>query len=470
MRSRLIYSVGLAVAISLLAAVNAFAHPAPSVYASAWNAQKVDEYSVGSTGSLSKVGSVATPATEPWYMVMTANLRNPFTRLRLESLYGITLSGRDLFAFNVGTTGTLGHPGGPLSAGGGPEGIALSPDDRNVYVADYYGHAIFIYNIASNGSIKAHSPASIPEGIYPDGVAVSPNGKNVYLAESGSNDIRQFSRSANGSLTPKTPATVPAPQAGWIALTPDGRHLYVANYNDNTIGVYNVAANGTLTQQSGPSPSTGNCIYEMAVSPRGRNLYAADNCDGNVYQYRINATGSLTPLSPSTESGGTSLDGIWLSPSGKHAYVANEGTYHGTYNTGFNIAQFNVGSTGRLSPMSPRTVVSDDYPAGMAITPDRSPVAAFTSSGGTLTKHFSATSSTDPDGTIALYRWSYGDGATRASASPKASHIYKHAGTYTVSLTVTDNAGCSTAMVWTGQMAYCGGNGGATVHHKVKVT
>jgi DNA-binding beta-propeller fold protein YncE len=445
------------------------ASAASYVYASAWNNQRVDEYSTGSNGTLTRFGSVNAVVSEPWYMVMTANLRNRFTHAHLESLYLIALSGKALVAFSVGSHGKLVHQGGQLSAGMGPEGIALSPDDKNAYVADYYGRAIFIYDISSNGSIKAHSPASIPTGIYPDGVAVSPNGKSVYLAESGSSDIRQFSRSAGGSLTPKTPAPVPAPQAGWIALTPDGKHLYVSNYNDRTIGVYNVAANGALTQQSGSSPSTGDCIYEMAVSPSGKSLYAADNCDGNVYQYGINANGVLVPLSPPTRSGGSSLDGIWLSPSGRQGYVANEGTYHGSYNTGYNVAQFNIGSTRLLSPMSPPTVTSDDYPAGMAVTPDRSPTAAFTFGGRRLTKAFDASGSTDPDGTVALHRWSFGDGVSSQTPKVHVSHTYKKPGGYTVRLTVTDNAGCSVAMIWTGQMAYCDGSRTATIIHKVTV-
>jgi DNA-binding beta-propeller fold protein YncE len=470
MRSRLICFGALAVAISLIWVASAFAAIPPSVYVSAWNSQRVDEYAVGSTGALTKVTSDAAIAQEPWYMVMPANLHNLYTHAHRDFLYSIALSGKALNAFSVATNGKLAPLGTQLSAGAGPEGIALSPDDKNAYVADYYGGAIYIYDISPNGTIKAHSPASISEGIYPDGVAVSANGKSVYLAESGSNDIRQFNRGANGSLTPKTPATVPAPQAGWIALTPDGRHLYVANYNDSTIGVYNVAPNGALTQQPGSSPSTGDCIYEMAIRPNGKNLYAADNCDGNVYQYAIKANGSLTPLSPSTQSGGSSLDGIWLSPNGRRGYVANEGTYHGNFNTGYDIAQFKIGSSGLLSPMSPPTVAADDYPAGIAITPDQSPTAAFTVSGRTHIKKFTATGSKDPDGRIALYKWRYGDGGGRLSTSPAASHFYKHKGTYTVTLTVTDNASCSAPIVWTGQMAYCNGNPGATVRHKVKVS
>jgi len=52
---------------------------------------------------------------------------------------------------------------------------------------------------------------------------------------------------------------------------------------------------------------------------------------------------------------------------------------------------------------------------------------------------FSSSGSKDSDGTIASYRWTFGDGGTSSSANP--SHTYNFAGTYSVKLTVTDNDG-----------------------------
>lgn len=52
---------------------------------------------------------------------------------------------------------------------------------------------------------------------------------------------------------------------------------------------------------------------------------------------------------------------------------------------------------------------------------------------------FSSNGSYDPDGSIASYAWTFGDGGTSTLANP--SHTYTTAGTYNVSLTVTDNEG-----------------------------
>ncbi len=67
------------------------------------------------------------------------------------------------------------------------------------------------------------------------------------------------------------------------------------------------------------------------------------------------------------------------------------------------------------------------------------PTASFTSSVTNLTAGFNASASTDTDGTITGYAWNFGDGTTGTGVT--ASHTYATAGTYTVTLTVTDNGG-----------------------------
>ena len=72
-----------------------------------------------------------------------------------------------------------------------------------------------------------------------------------------------------------------------------------------------------------------------------------------------------------------------------------------------------------------------------------SPVASFTcnppSGGAPLSVSFNASGSHDPDGNIASYQWSFGDGSHRSGAEP--THTYQHVGSFLAKLTATDNQG-----------------------------
>jgi subtilisin len=70
------------------------------------------------------------------------------------------------------------------------------------------------------------------------------------------------------------------------------------------------------------------------------------------------------------------------------------------------------------------------------------PIANFTYTKADLTVTFTDTSS-DPDGSIVAWSWNFGDGSTSTAQNP--SHTYAADGTYTVSLTVTDNKGATGA-------------------------
>src|SRR2546430_11113111 len=77
--------------------------------------------------------------------------------------------------------------------------------------------------------------------------------------------------------------------------------------------------------------------------------------------------------------------------------------------------------------------------------PNQPPSAAFTFSCPTLACSFSDQSS-DPDGSVTSWQWTFGDGTTRATTQ-NPSHTYSAAGSYTVTLTVTDNQTAQTSPV-----------------------
>jgi PKD repeat protein len=87
---------------------------------------------------------------------------------------------------------------------------------------------------------------------------------------------------------------------------------------------------------------------------------------------------------------------------------------------------------------------SDEYNINyyrfLATGDNAAPAANFTFTTMGLTAIFTDTS-TDSDGTIASWAWSFGDGSSSTAKNP--SHTYATDGTYTVWLTVTDNDGAT---------------------------
>ncbi|TDO43351.1 PKD repeat protein [Kribbella sp. VKM Ac-2527] len=150
------------------------------------------------------------------------------------------------------------------------------------------------------------------------------------------------------------------------------------------------------TAQSAISCNDLNCSYSSAGS--------ADP-DGTIASYAW-----------TFGDGGTSTD---ASPT--HHYAAA-----GTYSVGLTVTD-NRGGTNTITKNVVVTHVNT------------LPTATFGETCDSLTCAFDGSGSTDPDGPIASYAWNFGDSTTGSGATP--SHTYAASGTYTVSLTVTDNEG-----------------------------
>jgi serralysin len=83
------------------------------------------------------------------------------------------------------------------------------------------------------------------------------------------------------------------------------------------------------------------------------------------------------------------------------------------------------------------TILDDDLPPNQL--PNAVVTASATSGFAPLTVNFTGSGSSDPDGTIVSYGWTFGDGGTSTAQNP--SRTYSTPGTYTATLTVTDNRG-----------------------------
>jgi len=99
----------------------------------------------------------------------------------------------------------------------------------------------------------------------------------------------------------------------------------------------------------------------------------------------------------------------------------------------------------RLSPAFAILFILVLFVSALANTP---PVASFevrtSADSSQTTLVFDATASHDPDGTIASYQWSFGDGYSGSGVTK--THSFPSVSTYTVTLLVTDNGKASQLM------------------------
>jgi len=128
-------------------------------------------------------------------------------------------------------------------------------------------------------------------------------------------------------------------------------------------------------------------------------------------------------------------------------------------------AIFANGSESRQSP--PFSYLVDLTSPGSSNKPPQAVISVTPTTGtAPLAVSFDGGGSTDSDGSIASYAWSFGDGGTATGKS--ATHTYATAGTYTASLQVTDNLGATgTASV---TIAVNNGSGQGTGNHQFGFT
>jgi hypothetical protein len=160
---------------------------------------------------------------------------------------------------------------------------------------------------------------------------------------------------------------------------------------------------------------------------------------------------------------------ISVSPDGEHVLASIEGREYQGPGGGFDgIAALEVAGDGSLTEVSGSPYDSGGERPGfqsVAVQPDQPPVASFdfTAPGDDATSvSFDAFASSDPDGSVARYDWDFGDGTTLADGGPSPSHSYGEVSDQQVTLTVTDDEGCSTEFVFTGQTASFNGSEVAT--------
>jgi hypothetical protein len=173
-----------------------------------------------------------------------------------------------------------------------------------------------------------------------------------------------------------------------------------------------------------------NAEFSIAASPASLNVARG-------------ATGTST-VQTTTTSG--SSQSIGLSASGQPAGTMVSFSPASVSSGGSSTMSLNVGSatspgTYTITVTGMGTSAAHTTTVALTVTANQPPTAGFTFSCSALTCSFDGGASTDSDGTIAAYKWSFGEGTSGSGRT--IDHAYGLAAGYVVTLTVTDDAGAT---------------------------
>ncbi len=277
--------------------------------------------------------------------------------------------------------------------------------------------AAYSYTVAALDNAGNLSAASAPAGVTTPSCTQTPPSCAYSLSSS--------SASYDSASSPGSVNVSAGTGCAWTASTADNWLHPAGNGNGNGTLNYSVDANGSTSSRSGTitvadqtltvnqtgaicaySLSSSSVSYDSAGGPASVTVSAGTGCGwtASTADSWIHTTGGgngSAALNYSVDANGnTSARSGAITVSGQTLTIAQSGNQPPVANAGPDLA-LTVGSN-----------------------------ATFTASG-----------SSDPDGAISSYQWTFGDGSTASGLS--VSHTYAAAGAYTVTLTVTDNLGAT---------------------------
>lgn len=147
----------------------------------------------------------------------------------------------------------------------GANAVAVSPDDDDAYLTSLFANSVTTFTRAASSGLLTQKEGTAGCLIYlrsagcsfgraliaPEGLALSPDGKSVYVAAFKTGAIAVLDRGKSGAVAQKPGAagclarSLPGCTAGRalkgvssIALSPDGRYLYSTSFESDAVDVF----------------------------------------------------------------------------------------------------------------------------------------------------------------------------------------------------------------------------------------
>jgi 6-phosphogluconolactonase len=231
--------------------------------------------------------------------------------------------------------------------GADPCYITLSPDQHNVFVANYSGGSITQFHRFADGLLSnaqqfiQHIGKSVnaarQEKAHVHGTFFSPNGNYLLTPDLGMDQVSIYPYQSNASLPldiTNVKSIISKPGAGprHIAFSKNGKYIYVIEELTGSISVYNFTKGQTSLLQiafTHPSNFTGAPgSADIHLSPDGLFLYASNRgTENNIVKFPVLPNGKLDEKHMALfASGGSKPRNFTISEDGNWLLAANQDT------------------------------------------------------------------------------------------------------------------------------------------------
>ena len=273
---------------------------------------EINLYVIGSDGSLSVPTTGASVAQLVNVLALDVSPDGQW-------LFGLDAN-QTLDEWRIGSDGSLATVGAtPISPGGGtylPKAVRVAPSGQQIVTALGTAGEVTFSLDTSNGAVVQE--ATLPTNSTQrsdNSIAIDSGSSHLYVATSGDGGGLQVftlnnSTGALSSITGSPFATGNAPNS--VAIDGTGAFVYVANRSDSTISAYSIGATGTLTAVAGSPFAGGSGVATLGTDSTGKYLLAAAvNGSSDLTMYSFAAgTGALTSVATTntgTDPAGASL-------------------------------------------------------------------------------------------------------------------------------------------------------------------
>lgn len=152
-----------------------------------------------------------------------------------------------------------------IPVGDEPEGVALSPDERFLYVAIEGENKVAVIDVAGRRVITR-----APVGQRPRSIAFSPDGSRAYVTDELQGAVTEMDGRTHEVLRTFTVPGQGAKPMG-VAVSPDGSKVYVTTGRGGTLVAIDVAS-GAVS----PPLAVGQRPWGVAISADGRRVFTAN--------------------------------------------------------------------------------------------------------------------------------------------------------------------------------------------------